>query len=167
MLVSCQQGHLEVSMLLSSYGASRVPHAFKRQIPPSGSWALDLAKRSGNQELVSWLQESATFGPLQHVEVLTPKRTLALLRSGASPLDGGSISPSERARKHPESPSASLILRAGAPWSPASHELWGPQQRAFAVELLKIGYRLSKEHHRALLDVWVENVLPCVLIRGM
>ena len=126
--------------------------------------------------------------------MLSPQRTRDLLRSGRySPVDVGSmgVSPAARARKHlsvsPRAPShslplltefashwlsasstyesASLILRASAPWSPAAHELWGWQQRARAVELLKVGYQLRDRYRcvDAILDVWIAHVLPlCV-----
>ena len=160
LMVSCQEGHLQTSMLLSSYGATRPSAGFKGFNPVHGSWPDDLAVRSGNQELVRWLNESAAFCPLHHLEVLTPQRTLALLRSGRfSPVAGGECA-AERARKHPSSEAASLILRASAPWSPAQHELWGWQHRAFAFELLKIGYRLRSKLGDAMLDVWLAHVMP-------
>lgn len=161
MMVSSQQGHLKTCMLLSSYGASRERTVFKGCVPTTGTWAEDLAIRSGNEELVCWLRESKSFGPLHHIEVLTPQRTLALLRSGRfSPLEGGSSCPAARAHTYPANESASLILQASEPWSPAAHELWGRQHRAFAVELLRIGYRLRAKYGDALFDAWVTHVMP-------
>lgn len=161
MMVGCQHGHLEVAMLLSSYEASRQTGKFRGFVPKSGTWAEDLARRSGNDELVEWLQESKSFGPLHHIEVLTPQRTLMLLRSGCvSPLAGGSESAAARARDYPTNPSASLIMKASAPWSPQLNELWGRPHRLFAVELLKIGYRLRAKYECALFDVWVAHVMP-------
>jgi hypothetical protein len=159
-MVSCQGGHLTTSMLLSSFGASRPTTAFGGCLPRFAStWPDELAKRSGNTELVQWLRESANFTtPLQHIEVLTPARAVALLRSGSSPV-AGSPSAAERARKFPTDETAGLILRASAPWSPQTHRLWGARHRAFAVELLKIGY-LMNETHGPLLDTWIAHVMP-------
>ena len=62
LMVSCQEGHLEVSMILSSYGSSREMRPWKGFLPKSGSWAEELAKRSGNNQLVRWLKESTVCG---------------------------------------------------------------------------------------------------------
>ena len=162
MMVGCQQGHLEVAMLLSSYGAARQTGLFRGFLPVR-TWAEDLAQRSGNDVLIRWLQESARFTtPLHHIEVLTPERTLSLLRTGHfSPVAGGSESAVERARKYPTNPSADLIVRAAGPWSPTHHELWGRKQREFAVELLKIGYEMRAKYcSGAVLDVWIAHVMP-------
>ena len=170
LMVSCQQGHLQTSMILSSYGASRGKGHFQGCLPRTGSWAEDLAGRSGSAELIEWLHESSPegFGALHHVEVLTVRRARTLLRSGRfSPFAGGNQSPVARARRllreHRAAPAAALILRASAPWSPASHELWGTKQRALAIELLKIGHKLCPKWGRALLDVWISNVVPHIL----
>ena len=164
MMVSCQTGHLDVSMLLSSYGASRQRTVFLGCVPKSESWAYDLAKRSGNEELVLWLEQSIHYStPLHYIEVLTPARTVALLRSGQySPLAGGACSPANRAALHPEKASACYILKACEPWSPNLNRLWGKQQRARAYELLKIGYALGAIYGDgdALLDAWVAHVMP-------
>ena len=164
-MVSCQHGHLGTAMLLSSYGASRRRTAFHGCFPVSGTWAEDLAMRSGNTELVDWLRLSAAFCPLHHLEVLTPQRTVALLRSGRFSPHGGTGSPAERARTLPCNPSAAIVLQASAPWSPSTHHLWGWQHRALAVELLKIGYALrgARAHDNALLDVWTFHVMPHVV----
>ena len=97
--------------------------------------------------------------------MLTAERTRALLRSGRfSPLAGGSECAAERARKQPANPAASMILRASEPWSPAGHELWGSQHRSFAVELLKIGYRLRTRYGGALFDTWLGDVMPRAVV---
>ena len=166
MLVSCQEGHLQSAMLLSSYGASRETGSWRGLIPTSGTWAEDLAKRSNkNPALVRWLKASAAFGPLHHVEVLTRQRTLALLREdGCSPL-AGPVTPAELALAHPQSAAAALILRAAAPWSPKTHDLRPRVIRARAVEVLKIGYQLARTHSAgvnegALIDAWLAHVMP-------
>ena len=162
MMVSCQTGHLATSMLLSSYGATRQRTVFLGCIPTSESWAYDLAKRSGNEELVRWLEASLQYTtPLHHIEVLTPKRTVALLRSGRfSPLAGDQVTPATRAVEHPDSAAAAYILKACEPWTPNFNKLWGAPLRARAYELLKIGYQLRLIHGDALLDTWVAHVMP-------
>jgi ankyrin repeat protein len=52
MIVASQYGHLKATQLLSSYGASRQRSAFRGCLPRCGSWVEELAKRSGNEELV-------------------------------------------------------------------------------------------------------------------
>jgi hypothetical protein len=165
MMVACEEGHLECAMLLSSYGAQRGRLTFAGCLPYVDDSAYECAEMSGNAALVSWLRESASFSesPLCHVEVLTPQRTMSLLRTGMhSPLSTyDHYSPVSLAQKHSSKQAASLILRAAAPWSPASHQLWGTPQRARARELLWIGYLLgSKFHDNAMLDIWVAWVIP-------
>ena len=158
MLVCCQDGHLEVAQLLSSYGASRDPiFAFcvpcgsevradgpilraimglnhPAAIPTSyspSSQAEKLAEKNGHTELLKWLRQSVEYPPLLHIEALTPQRTTALLRGGASPVERhGGVTAAELAAKLPPSEAGRLILRAAAPWSPADHELWGAKARA-------------------------------------
>ena len=62
MLVACQEGHLEVAMLLSSYGASRDVNVL--------SGAELLAERGGHADLLRWLRESRQYAPLFHVLAL-------------------------------------------------------------------------------------------------
>lgn len=86
MLVSCQEGHSEVAMLLSSYGASRGRWVWGAGCAPyeEANVATSLAARFGHTGLAAWLRTSSIFAdsPLHHVEILTRERVLELLRSG-------------------------------------------------------------------------------------
>ena len=85
LLVACQEGHLEVAQLLSSHGAAR-DITFAWDVPV-GSGAEALAEKGGHHELLQWLRRSPNWSALCHVEALTPSRTKALLRGGASPVE--------------------------------------------------------------------------------
>ena len=197
MLVCCQDGHLEVAQLLSSYGASRDPiFAFcvpcgsevradgpilraimglnhPAAIPTSyspSSQAEKLAEKNGHTELLKWLRQSVEYPPLLHIEALTPQRTTALLRGGASPVERhGGVTAAELAAKLPPSEAGRLILRAAAPWSPADHELWGAKARARASALLKLGYLIAdgRELDRGFVDVWIAGVLPLAVTHDL
>ena len=107
---------------------------------------------------VEWLKESVSFSsPLHHIEVLTPERTIALLRSGKHSPVAGPFSPADVARKHPGNEVAELVLRASEAWSPSNHALWGDKQRARAVELLKLGYSMSTH---LPIEVWIGHIMP-------
>ena len=164
LLVSCQEGHLLLSILLSSHGASRRRRWCGRR-PRSGcTWAEELALRHSHTELVRWLRGSSTFSPLHHIEVLTSERTLSLLHSGCSPV-AGCISPAKLACQQPDKAAAWLILRAAAPWSPQAHWLWSTTCRDRAVLVVKIGYMLARQYaaehgYCAMIDVWLMHVMP-------
>ena len=165
MLVCCQDGHLEVAQLLSSYGASRDP-IFAFCVPCGSEVRADgpilRAIMGPNQHAIptsyfpsrrprssprrmgtpssSRAPPVVEYPPLLHIEALTPQRTTALLRGGASPVERhGGVTAAELAAKLPASEAGRLILRAAAPWSPADHELWGAKARARASALLKLG----------------------------
>ena len=167
LLVSCQEGHLQTSMLLSSYSASRETGRWRGKSPKCGTWAEELAQRRGHTELVRWLRDSSGFSPLHHVEVLTPERTLSLLHEGYSPVASrGRLcsSPAELARTLADSAAAELILGAAAPWSPETHRLWSRAHQDRAVVVVKMGYLLARqyagEHTYSMTDVWLANIMP-------
>ena len=177
MLAACAGGRLDVAMLLSSFGATR--DCTFTQCVPDGSMAEAAAQASGNATLVRWLQESYYYLPLHHVQALTPERARALLRSGASPVAGcgGStlgasrptkgVTPAQLAATLPQSAAAQLVVRAAAPWSPHTRELWGARQRQRAVELLLLGHQLARHNlvrnTVAFADAWLECVMPHAL----
>ena len=72
---ACRFGHLGCVQLLSSYGASRTFSAL-------GHTAERIATFEGHHDIAAWLVTSRFWTPLHHLEVLTPERTLALLRAG-------------------------------------------------------------------------------------
>ena len=61
----------------------------------------------------------------------------------------------------------SLLRAASLPWSPQTHGLFPQAQRLQAVEVLHIGYLLSRTQPlgRAFLDAWVAVVMPLVIVR--
>ena len=86
MLVSCQNGHMGVAMLLSSYGAPR--DVICSDWPgvdacsddaPASSDAEALAEEGGHTRLLRWLIESRRYSPLHHVQALTPERATQTL----------------------------------------------------------------------------------------
>ena len=164
MMAACIHGHRQLAMLLSSYGASRRVARFEGNLPTTW-WARDLAEKGGHDELVTWLDASDDFTPLHHIEVLLPRRTLSLLRSGAASPVAGHPSAALRAKNfltsHPLDEAAKMIVCASEPWSPTTHNLWGAPQRTRVLQLLKIGYLLqAKLAHGAVLDWWVAHVMP-------
>ena len=57
-------------------------------------------------------------------------------------------------------------MKATAPWSPLTHELWGHRQRALAAELCTLGYLLAYSpsiNSSAFACVWIWHVMPQVL----
>ena len=67
--------------------------------------------------------------------------------------------------KAPEGSPAWLILRASEPWSPNTHHVFPAEKRGRAVELLRIGFALSRSsrfagEEQAMMDVWREVLMP-------
>ena len=171
MMAACQHGRHQLACLLSSYGASRLPARFEGDLPKKW-WARDLADGLGHDELVEWLDASDEFTPLHHIEVLTPRRTLALLRAGEHSPVAGHPSPALRAKNYlksfPHDEAAKMIVRASEPWAPATHSVWAEQHRARAFDLLKIGYSLrARLGDGSVLDWWVTLVMPNAIVWGV
>jgi ankyrin repeat protein len=126
--------------------------------------------------LASWRWTSE----LHHLELLPPARVRELLVGGADPhaCDGGADAPTPRLiarallQRDSGHEGAELVVRAAAPWSPVvNHSLFPAPARARAVKLFVLGHLLSRERSelaiagRALIDVWVEHVMPHALAR--
>ena len=181
LFVACRQGHLACVQLLSSYSACRV---FQ------GRTAEWLAEDVGHTTVAEWLASTRLWStPLHHLSVIEPQRCMALLKAGADLHAAAHLGAAEavaaptarptplsiaRAMMDSEPTSskgspAALVLRAAEPWSPSNHDLFPQTARDCAVELLLVGYRLSREraHGGALLDVWVGVVMPLLLTRNM
>ena len=60
LFMACQNGHLELAKLLSSYGASRAATPF--------GTPEEIANRAGHADLAAWLVASRGWTPLQHLE---------------------------------------------------------------------------------------------------
>ena len=157
--------------LLSSYGASR-----SFIVSGASTTAFAVSTQHGHAELAAWLQATEQWStPLHHLSLLTPARARSLLRGGASlhaAATAGGPTPLLLARAinegndaADEESAAALVLQAARPWAPNPHSLSPEAPRSRAVELLIIGHRLSREPRfaavaQALLDVWVEWVMP-------
>ena len=106
--------------------------------------------------------------------VLTPERARALLRGGAD-VHARAVgvadapSPFELAAAHQSGGAAQLVVRAAAPWSPETHELFPAAARARVPCLLWLGKQLSKELRvggaGGVKDLWVPHVMPHAVVR--
>lgn len=180
MLGACLAGQLPCVQLLSAHGASRT-------ILVDGDHVLaeDEAATGGHDALCEWLRLSRYWTtPLHHLTIIDGARALVLLRAGADihsrAADGPEGAPTPvmiaqamwdagDAGARPGSP-ADLVLRAARPWSRETHHLFPAPARARAVQMLLIGHRLSRSarfEHMAvgLFDVWMDCVMPCVVVR--
>ena len=117
---------------------------------------------AGRTELLAWLRLSPDWTPLHHHEVISADRARTLLRGGANLLSG-SPSPLELAQRT-TGEASTLVQRAGR-WSEGSHQLFPGEARAYAAELLRIGYLLAwSPRYQAvaasLMDAWRHYVMP-------
>ena len=198
MLIACQQGRKACVQLLSSYCASRewrdvlLTGGEERQIVT----AEDMAEREGHHALTTFLRASRHWTtPLHHVTQIDPERCRRLLRLDGSDLhaaaEDGAPTPLSlaRAANHAMSRDATmpateagstdgaadtsavaLVLQAARPWSPTTHALHPAAARAWAVEMLLMGHRLSRLERFSpvaggLFDVWMAGVMPLLISR--
>ena len=165
-MVACQRGHGKCMQLLSSHGANRL-------VPILGELrsAEQIAAEMNHLDLHAWLVMSRDWcSPLHHVEALSEKRSVKLLRAGADlhcRSGVGAPSPLELAYLQPaESATARQIIRAAEPWSHKTHTLFPAEARLRAVNVLRLGYMLAIERDQCqLIDVWRQVVLPLVVER--
>jgi len=168
LVMSAASGHLECVRQLSSYNASRIPKL------------VQLTLQRGHALVAAWLEHSAGWSPLHHLEQLSAERARALLRAGAcmNALCGEARdrrpTPLERAQTLgadvPVGAAAKLVLRAAKPWSPHNHDLFPASARAHAVALLHIGILLSRSFGTAsqsLMDAWHYVVMPMAVMRDV
>ena len=162
---SCMQDCTELVRLLSSYGAARTF--------PSGTSAEALCKIRGYQELRAWLEHTRGWGPLQHLEVLTPRRATALLRDCAdvAASDAADVpSPLERAAALQRvgaaaaGSAAALVILEACGWSLSreNKQLLPAEARDRAVAVGCIGVMTSALLH-GLDAVWNAHVVPRLL----
>ena len=70
-----------------------------------------------------------------------------------------------------EGSAAHLVVLAGQPWRPQTHNLFPAWARTRAVELLRIGFQLFKrdtDRFRepvGLFDLWIDRVMPFDICR--
>ena len=135
--LACERGHLGVVQLLSSYGA--------RRTFPSHDTAEHMATAAGHHDIANWLRSTPHWTPIDHLEVLTPERALALLRDGAdidAVAEPGGLTPLDRAKQlcstgaADAGSAAHVVLEWGAPWSRQTHRFYPPAVRARVVEVL-------------------------------
>ena len=179
-LIACERGNLDLVMLLSSYNADRdmIWSISEQSSNPSilcslmvkcSSVAEVVARKNGQAHIASWLNQSIHYVPLQHLKVLSVRRTTALLRSGAHSPFTGTPSAAELAHSDPQcsnNAAAELVRAATKPWSPLTHHLWGHQHRTFAIEMCRLGYQLaysSSINCGALAHVWIWHIIPLAL----
>ena len=113
--------------------------------------------------------------PLHHLEQLEcmPQRVRDLLRSGADlhdKHDPGLESPLERARALATTEAGAMVIRAAAPWSPSSHNLFPELTRIRACMLLRLGHLLAASANFegetvAIVDAWLHHVMAHALSR--
>ena len=64
---------------------------------------------------------------------------------------------------------AALVLKAAEPWSPKTHSLFPAAARARAIQMLRVGFKVSRKHEtetEGVLHVWVDNVIKHLVSRG-
>ena len=169
----CVDGSLAHVQLLSSYGANR-------QASPQQT-AEEVATFYNRQEVLAWLVASRQWStPLHHLGIIDADRARALLRDGAdlhakaAPGGPTPLSLAQDMREAgtvAEGSAAQLVLAAAEPWSEANHTLFPRAARELAVELQRLGYLLSRQERfngqeTALYDLWMEEVVPHVVVRG-
>ena len=177
MSIACFNGNLTMGQLLSSYGAER---AFTMN--GTNLTVEDLApmQRSSHSALTTWLTTSHKWTtPLHHLAIIPAARAHALLRKGASihaAAEPGDPTPLSLARElhatgeAAEGSAAALVLKAAALWSRATHELFPDDARAYAVQMLLVGHRLSRLPKyetvaQAVFDLWVDHMMPHMVER--
>ena len=173
--IATRRGHLECVRLCCAYNARRTFDIRRFEWP-----AEDVAAATGQAAVARWLERTRDWSTrLHHLELLTEAQARKELRTGAdlhaSALVGGptplKIARALLARRDvddatPGAAAARLVLRAARPWSPATHALCPAPARARAVELVRIGFLLSRAPRfagagpQAVMDVWRAFVMP-------
>lgn len=191
---ACAAFDLRCVQLLSSYGAKRrfsravrgeataeevVVRAMRvyecthaRPAESSSGW------RNG-KAVLDWLVASREWSSsLHHIDVLTPARALALLRTDADlhARANGGPTPLQLARTALRVPPAlltrdmlgvaQLIIAASEPWSPATHRLFPASARERALVAMMLGKRVAARLMAALDDVWLTLVMPSAITRA-
>jgi hypothetical protein len=167
---------LETLQLLCAYAPSR--EAVRAH--------LVLIDHRLSPECAQWLEATRRWtSRLHHFEFLPLERVRALLVEGADvrAVDGGADAPTPlgvaAARllrgDGADDGRAALIASAAAPWSPETHALFPAGAKAFAVELLRIGWLLARRFQSlfadtqvevAFRDAWLGHVMPHAIERS-
>ena len=161
---------LDMVKLLSSWSAPRF-----REFKAAYTVVEEEKESSVLGDRWSWVFTSRKWTtPLHHLTIIPATRARALLRKGASIHAASALrdpTPISLARElhtkgeAAEGSAAALVLKAAAPWTRSSHELFPVTARAFAVQMMLIGHRLSRlpkyeAEPQAVFDLWVDHVMP-------
>ena len=172
LFIACYHGHLGCVQLLSSYSASRT-----FTINGNDTTAETVATAAGHFDIANWLSRSRRWSELHHLKVLTPERTLALLRDdfedihraagpgGPTPLW---IADALAAKgEAAEGTAAFLVLQAAKPWSRKTHKYFPAPARARAAELLRVGqwFKRLPSDFPIQFEVWEVFVMPHMVTR--
>ena len=169
-------GHADCVRLCAAGGARRTFAAAARA--SEVVTAEEVASQHGHTGIAAWLARTRDRTTrLSYLELLTEAQARAELRAGAvlhTAARAGAGAPLSLARTllagagaatpMPGVKAARLVLRAARPWSPANHDLFPVAARARAVELVRIGFQLSRDPRyshagQALMDTWREFVM--------
>lgn len=179
--VALHMGNLRCVQLLSAMGAKRLP--------------LQGWETMSSTEVGKWFTISHGWTQLHHLELLALEpsraceRAVSLLRAGADiscrqvvktavgtllPVADSELvtvpSVVETASHAPDGPVASLVLKAAAPWSPATHYLFPAVARRRAWDIIKLGHLIASAHveerPRELVDVWFSTLMPLAVERA-
>lgn len=164
---------LRMVQLLSAHGA--------RRVDAHGRHSAEVAAvRHSLLPVLRWLEATRAWTtPLHHVAVpaaLSAERAVVLLQQGADVHAGaaaGGPTPLSLARRlaesgrAPEGSAAWHVLRAARAWSVGTHDTFPPWARARARFLLWVGRAIARslDGGGALLDAWVEGVMPGAVTR--
>lgn len=135
----------------------------------------------GGTAMGLWLRSCARYTtPLHFLDGLTYSRARELLRDGADVHACGELAgdptPLDVAAALGATPgdgtAGGACLAAALPWSPATHGVYPSFERAWAVELLRVGYLLAARYCSgsggggyALVEIWRDVILPSVVMR--
>ena len=186
LFLAIDDGHIALTQLLASYGAHRAIYVRTSPLAPWNTKriAVDMATRRGHDELAAWLTSTQhCTTPLHYLSLIGAARARDLIRDGADlygAFGEGDPTPVSIAREmvatgdaaEDDGSAAALVLQAARPWSRDTHHLFPVADRARAVEMLIWGHRLAREPWfdarfpaMALLDVWVDSVIPHAVSR--
>jgi len=174
MAFACAGGHLSVVQLLSSYGARRT---FPFEAPHDT--AEHVATRRRHHDIVAWLRKSRRWSTaLHHLEILSRKRAVALLRAHAdvNATSGTGLSPLDRAKflcSMGEANAGSpphAVLEAGAPWSRETNRFYPPKVRERVQELMLVWQWLKRRDQPYItipFEVWEAKIVEAAVASDM
>ena len=72
----------------------------------------------------------------------------------------------------PPGSTAAMVLDAAAPWSIGTHALFPEHARSRAADLMRVGQLIARRdptrcgEEQALVDIWIEYVMPSAVSRS-